>query len=272
MERVDHVHVVKVRGRGLVGEVHGVLERQVPDGEGLKLGVARAHAVLVLVVELGEAGRHLAAAGARRGDDDERVCGRDIIVAAKALVAHDVGNIGGVARDGIVAVVADAECVEALDESVRRVLPRVLRDAHAADIEAQRAERVDQSQAVVIVGDAEVAAHLVFLNVVRVDRDDDLHIVAQLLEHADLAVGLEAGKHARGVVVVKELAAELQVQLAAELADALADMRGLHGKVFVVVKTDLSHRKKAPHSHFTHNICLLYRTHGGLTRKAAAEK
>ena len=35
--------------------VHGVLERQVPDGEGLKLGVARAHAVFVLVVELGEA-------------------------------------------------------------------------------------------------------------------------------------------------------------------------------------------------------------------------
>ena len=46
--------------------------------------------------------------------------------------------------------------------------------------------------------------------------------------------------------VVEELAAELQVQLAAELADALADVRGLHGKVFVVIKTDLSHRKKHP--------------------------
>ena len=67
--------------------------------------------------------------------------------------------------------------------------------------------------------------------------DDDLKY-SMLLKHADLAVGLEAGQHARGVKVVEELAAEL--------ADALADMRGLHGKVFVVIKTDLSHRKKHP--------------------------
>ena len=225
MERVDHVHVVKVCGRGLVGEVH---------------------AVFVLVVELGEARRHLAAAGARRGDDDERVRRLDILVAAKALVAHDVGDVGGIARDGVVAVVANAKRVETLDEGIRCVLPRVLRDAHAADIKPQRAERVNQAQAVVIIGDTEVAAHLVLFNVVRVDRDDDLRVVAQLLKHADLAVGLEAGQHARGVKVVEELAAELQVQLAAELADALADMRGLHGKVFVVIKTDLSHRKKHP--------------------------
>ena len=134
--------------------------------------------MLVLVVELGEAGRHLAAAGARRGDDDERVRRLDVLVAAKAFVAHDMGDVGRVARDGIVTVVANAQRVEPLDEGVRRVLPRVLRDAHAADIETERAERVDQAKAVVIVGDAEVAAHLVFFNVVRVDRDDDLRIVA----------------------------------------------------------------------------------------------
>ena len=196
--------------------------------------------------ELGEARRHLAAAGARRGDDDERVRRLDILVAAKALVAHDVGDVGGIARDGVVAVVANAKRVETLDEGIRRVLPRVLRDAYAADIKPQRAERVNQAQAVVIIGDAEVAAHLVLFNIVRVDRDDDLRVVAQLLKHADLAVGLEAGQHARSVKVVEELAAELQVQLAAELADALADVRGLHGKVFVVIKTDLSHRKKHP--------------------------
>ena len=244
MEGVDHIYVVKVGGRRLVGEVHGVLERQVPDGEGLKLRVARAHTVLVLMVELGEAGGHLAAAGAGGSDDDERMRRFDIFVAAEALVADDVGNVGGVAGDGVVAVVAHAQRVEPLDESVRRALAGVLRDAHAADIQPQRTERVNQAQAVVIVGDAEVAAHLVFFNVVCTDRDDDLRIVAQLLEHADLAVGLEAGQHARSVKIVKQLAAEFKIQLAAELADALADVRGLHGKVFIVVKTDRSHRKK----------------------------
>ena len=71
--------------------------------------------------------------------------------------------------------------------------------------------------------------------------------------------------------IVKQLAAEFKVQLAAELADALADVRGLHGKVFIVVKTDRSHRKK----HLilsTHNIETLYRKQGEMTRKAHAEK
>ena len=71
-------------------------------------------------------------------------------------------------------------------------------------------------------------------------------MVFQLQQHPQLAVRLEAGEHPGSVVVIVELAAELQVQLAAELADALADVRGLHGKVFVVIKTDLSHRKKHP--------------------------
>ena len=40
VEGVDHVHVVEVGGRGLVGEVDRVVQRQVPDGERLVLGVA----------------------------------------------------------------------------------------------------------------------------------------------------------------------------------------------------------------------------------------
>ena len=40
MERVDHVDVVQIGGGGLVGQVDGMLEGQIPDGEGLELGVA----------------------------------------------------------------------------------------------------------------------------------------------------------------------------------------------------------------------------------------
>ena len=36
--------------------------------------------------------------------------------------------------------------------------------------------------------------------------------------------------------IVKELSAELQIQLVSELADPLPDMVGLHGKVFAVVE------------------------------------
>ena len=229
VEGVDHVHVVEVDGRGLVGEVHGVAQRQVPDRERLKLGVARAHAALVLVIELAQARGHLAATGAGRGHDDEATRRLDVVVAAEAVVADDARDVGRVVRDDVVPVHADAERLEPALELFRRGLAAVVRDDDAADVQPAALECVDQAQGVVVVGDAEVAAALVALDIIRRDGDDDLRLVAHLHEHAHLAVGGEARQHARCVVVVKEFAAELQIQLAAEERDALADVFGLHG-------------------------------------------
>ena len=52
---------------------------------------------------------------------------------------------------------------------------------------------------------------------------------------------LEAGQHARSVKIVKQLAAEFKVQLAAEMRDALLDVRRLGCNVLFVVKTDFFH-------------------------------
>ena len=227
MERVDGVHVVQIDRRGLVGDVDRVLQRQVPDGERLELGVAGLGAALVLVVELREAGRHLARAGAGRGHDHQRTAGLDELVFAVALVADDVLDVVGVAGDGVVQTALDAERVEAAAERVGVGLAGVLRDDHVADEEAHAAEHVHQAQQVVIVGDAQIAARLALLDIVGVDARDDLDVVDEALEHADLGVRLEARQHARGVVVVEELAAEFQVELAAELGDALLDAFGL---------------------------------------------
>ena len=49
-------------------------------------------------------------------------------------------------------------------------------------------------------------------------------------------------QHPGRVVVVKQLAAEFQIQLAAELCDAALDLLGLGGQVFLVIKPDGSHR------------------------------
>ena len=93
MERVDHVHVVEVDGRGFVCDIYGMLERQVPDGEGFEFRVARLHTVLMLVVELGEADCHFSAAGTGRGHDDEGAVGFYVIVSAVAVFADDERNI-----------------------------------------------------------------------------------------------------------------------------------------------------------------------------------
>ena len=47
---------------------------------------------------------------------------------------------------------------------------------------------------------------------------------AQLKEHLELAVRLKSRKHARSMIIVEELAAKFQIQLAAKLRDALPDV------------------------------------------------
>jgi hypothetical protein len=59
-----------------------------------------------------------------------------------------------------------------------------------------------------------------------------------LHEHAQLAVGLETGKHTAGVVVVKELSAQLQIELVSELRNAFPDMFRLYVYILVVVKSN----------------------------------
>ena len=55
-------------------------------------------------------------------------------------------------------------------------------------------------------------------------------------QHLQLAVRLKARQHAGGVVVIKQLAAKLQVELVVKLGNALPDVLGLHEKIFIVVK------------------------------------
>ena len=124
-------------------------------------------------------------------------------------------------------------------ECVRRALAAVLCEHNAAHIKADGAECVDQAQNVLVIGDSEVAAHLVFFNVRRIDDDHDLRLFLELEQHFDLAVRCKAGQYARSVVIVKQFAAEFKIQLAAELGNAFPDMLRLHGEILVVIKADV---------------------------------
>lgn len=109
---------------------------------------------------------------------------------------------------------------------------------HAFDKHSDRAKRIDEAQNIKIVGDTNIAAHLVLFDIVGTDGNDDLCAVAKREQHFDLRVGRKAGKHARCVEVVKQLAAKLQIQLIAKLLNALCDMLRLHMDIFFVVKTN----------------------------------
>ena len=222
-----------------------MLQRQVPDGERLVLGVAGRDAALVLVVQLRQARGHLAGPGAGRGHHHQWAARLHVLVLAESLVAHDVVDVVRIAVDGRMHVAGDAERRQAAAERVGVGLPGIMGHHDAAHQKAHAAEDVHEPQHVFVVRDAQVAAQLALLDVVRVDDDDDLHVVHQLLEHAYLGVGFETGQHARGMVVVEQLAAELQVQLPAELVDAVADVLGLQRDVLLVVES-LAHGRGAP--------------------------
>ena len=130
VEGVDHVHIVEVSRCRLISDVHGVLERQVPDGEGLELRIACFVSACMLVVELGETDCHLAAARSGGGNHHERARGLHEIVLAVALLRVDELHIVRVALDGVVVVGGDTQALQALAVGVGGFLPIVVGDDH----------------------------------------------------------------------------------------------------------------------------------------------
>ena len=70
-----------------------------------------------------------------------------------------------------------AERFELLLEGDRRRLVLEEGDNDSSDIKPEMAEDVDEPKNVGVVGDADVAPLLVFLDVARIDNDDDLGLV-----------------------------------------------------------------------------------------------
>ena len=84
-------------------------------------------------------------------------------------------------------------------------------------------------------------ADLVFLYIRGIYRYDYLRLVLQLYQHSDLTVGCEARQNARCVKIVKKLAAELKIKLAAEHIYTLFYLLGLKLEIFLVVKALFKH-------------------------------
>ena len=118
----------------------------------------------------------------------------------------------------------DAHALETLAVGVGAGLTVVVGDHHGIHHETTAQELLAQAEHIHIIGDAQVATHLVLFDVDGADDDDDLGNINQLGEHLQLTVGLETGQHAAGVEVVEELAAEFEIQFIAEFRNAFLDV------------------------------------------------
>ena len=184
---------------------------QVPHRESLELRVACFDTALVFVVELAEADCHLSAAGAWSRHDHQRARGLHVVVFAETVGGSDEGDIVRVALYQVMEIVANAQTLHAFAEGHGTGLTVVMGDDDGADEEASLLELRAQAQYVFVVGDAQVCTYLVLLDVGSADDNHDFGAVLQLAEHTQFAVGLEAGEHAAGVVVVEEFSAQFQI-------------------------------------------------------------
>ena len=242
MERINHIKVVKVGSCGFICQINRVLKRQIPDREGFKFSISCHNSALMLMIKLRKACCKLAASGPRRRYDNKRLCRFDIFVPAVALIADYERNVVRIPRYRVVQINLYAEISELLFKNICTVLSCVLRHHNAADEKSHSAERVNQADNIVIVCNSEVAAHFVFLNIGGIDCDNDFSAFGKVKQHSDFAVGAEARKHTRRVIIVEKLSAKLKVKLAVELLYSFADAVRLHAQVFVIIKSDSVHQ------------------------------
>ena len=86
--------------------------------------------------------------------------------------------------------------MHALFKYIRRRLSRVLRHRDGADIQPESAEYVDQAGDIRIIGDAQITAAFVLLDIVRVDGDDDFCLILERKQHFNLVIRLKTGQYA----------------------------------------------------------------------------
>ena len=112
---------------------------------------------------------------------------------------------------------------------------------HAGNIQTQLPENADQTDHIPIIGDAQIPTDLILFDICRIDGNHHLHLLLQLQQHPQLAVRLKARQNSGCMIVIKQLTAEFQIQLAAEESQPLTDMGRLQLQVFIVVVSNFYH-------------------------------
>ncbi len=173
------------------------------------------------------------------GDDHQGLFGLNVSVRPVSLVAHDGLDIGGVPFREAVSEDLDVSPLELVLEELGRWLVVEPRDHDPEDIDAPVPQVVDELQGVGVVGYPEIGPDFLSLDVAGIDAKQDVGLVLELLDEPHLDVGVVAGQDAGRMVVVKQLAAELEVELVVKALYPLKDLGRLLADVFLVVEADL---------------------------------
>ncbi len=157
VEGIDEVRIAEVGGCGFVCEVDGVLEGDIPDGEGFEFRITGSDAATMFVVELGETGGHFSAVWAGGNDRDEGAVGFNEWVGAESLVAQNEVHIGGEAGGCRMGDYADSKPLQFIPKSDGGRKGGLEPGEHdGGDLETAGAQIVHQHQGVGVISDSEV--------------------------------------------------------------------------------------------------------------------
>ena len=103
--------------------------------------------------------------------------GFNVIIFTITFIAEDQRNSARITVDGVVAVNLDAHGFELVFEDIRSVLPGIVGDYNASNIESLVGKGLNQTEYVYVVSNAEVGTYFVFLDIRSTDDDDDLRLI-----------------------------------------------------------------------------------------------
>ena len=103
------------------------------------------------------------------------------------------------------------------------MLTRIAGNNNTAYKKADLTESVNKAKGFKVVGNAQVAAALIFFNGVGIDNNYNLGIVLKLQKHFYLCIGLKAGQNTGSVKIVKKLTAEFKIKLVTKAVYPVAD-------------------------------------------------
>ena len=171
MERINHVDIVQIGRRSLIGKIDWMFERYVPDRKCLKFRISSVDSAFVFVIELGEACRHLAAS---RCDNNQGASGFNIIILTVSFVTDDQWYIGRIPFYHIMNINFNSHLFQTSFEQMCTVLTGILRDYNTSYIEAVFFKGVLQTQNVRVIRDPQITAYFVCFYVGSAYDDDDL--------------------------------------------------------------------------------------------------
>ena len=219
MERVNHVHIVQVGGSCFVCKVDRVLERDVPNRERFKLGVASLDTALVFMINLREADGHLSTSRTRSGHHHEFARSFNKFIFAITVIAHHERDVARITGNRIMAIDLETKGFKLflISDCARLFLPAG--QHHTAHIKAITAESVNQAKNVLIVGNAEVATNLVLFDVASIDGNDDFGLILELFEHANFGVRSKARQDAACMMVIKKFSTKFKIKFSTKFRD-----------------------------------------------------